>query len=372
MNRLMTFGGALLCVLMMGCSLPPFNEDLSLATATAARLEPVVRIGPIQAWHGDFEGSEIFFMPFKDSPGSKQGFLVIASDYYLRIRFLDGLTGQFNGDARFDGPAADPNQKTYAAESLKGGAYLSLAVFDPANSDNNSLFLIDPTFAAPGSSSVNLYSALNGDFLSASLDRIVGAHIYPETDPLRDSFAFFGVLNTSGHFGETGRYTQPLPAGSGGIGPATVPPLNRPDVYLASLPSLGSGAFYYHRPVAPNTSYLSWYDSSTGTYKNYAWDDGLAVRELTGMHRRIDALLTSGELLSFTYGVCSVYDGNGTRKYGFPMGSLHFCFEKYDIAAGTYRLYFSLAYWIYGYHDSNDNLYINVYSIPTASLESLD
>jgi hypothetical protein len=49
MNRLMAFGAAMLSVLFLGCALPPFDEELSLAMVTAAKLEPVVHIGPIQA-----------------------------------------------------------------------------------------------------------------------------------------------------------------------------------------------------------------------------------------------------------------------------------------------------------------------------------
>jgi hypothetical protein len=365
----MAFCWVLLCAFVLGCSLPPFDEDLSLAVATAAKLEPVTRIGPIRAWHGDFEEGEIFFMPFKDTPGSKKGFLLVASGYYLQIRYLDGLTGQFYGDSRINGPASDPDQKTYTAVSLKGGSYLSLAVFDPADAANNSLFVIDPTFTSPGSSVMNLFSSLNGDFPPASLDRIVGVHLYPQIDPTLDRFTFFGVLSEPGHFGEI--QADAVPTSPGGIGAIIAMPA-RQEMALPGLPAPRSGAFYYHRPVPPNTSYLSWYDSSAGVYRNYSWDEGLTVRKLSSMIRRIDAVLSSGELLSFTYGICSVYDGKGNRKYGFPMGNLHFCFEKYDLAAGEYRLYFSLAYWIYGYQNGNDNLYIEVYSIPTAELETLD
>jgi hypothetical protein len=369
MMRLLVLGGAVLCLFSLGCSLPPFDDGLSLAMVTADKLDPVTRIGPIQAWHGDFEDGELSFFPIKDAPDSKIGYLLIASSYFLRVRFLNGPTGQFMGELRLDGPAADANQKTYTAEPLKGGPCLSLAVFDPANPNNNALLVLDPAFPSLVRSAVDLKSYFQPSF-PVTLVRIVGVHLYPETDPVRDRFAFFGVLDLSGHFGEISRYTDPLLAG--GLGAATVPPLNRLDSVLPSLPAPGSGAFYFHRPVAPNTSYLSWYEASTGTYRNYAWDDGLTAGELTGMRRRIDAVLTTGELLSFANGACYVYDGNGSRKYSFPMGSLHFCFEKYDNAAGSYRLYFSLAYWLYGYRNGEDKLLIDIYSLPTASLDSLN
>ncbi len=364
MSRRLALGAVVLGVLLLGCSLPPFDEELSLAMATAAKLEPVVQIGPIQAWHGDFEETESYFLPLKDTPGDRRGFLLSAGDYYLRARFLDGNTGSFLGENRLDSPAADPNRKTYTAVPLKGGDYLSLAVFDQVNPINSTLYMIDPTFATPGSSAATLKTALSV-FPLAPLDRIVGVHLYP-IDTALDRFSFFAVLTTAGHFGEVEADADPSKAGGVGT-PGT---LTRPDMPMPSLPTPGSGAFYYHRPVAPNTSYLSWYDSSTGDYRNYAWDDTLTVRELTGMNRRIDALLSSGELLSLSNGVCSVHDAGGNWKYSFPMGSLHFCFERYD-ATGAARLYFSLMYWSYGYQSGNDQMYITIYSLPTANLASL-
>ena len=370
MNRWLAFGAAVLGVLFLGCALPPFDEELSLAMATAAKLEPVVRIGPIQAWHGDFEETKSFFLPLKDTPADRRGYLLSAGDYYLRIRFLDGASGTFQGELRLDGPAADPNRKTYTAVPLKGGTYpsLSLAVFDPAYPTNNSLLLIYPSGSTLVSSAANLYGTLNPDF-GSSLDRVVGVHLYPGIDPSPDRFSFFGVLSTAGHFGELEADADASATTTGGIGTISSP--TRQDIALPSVPAPASGAFYFHRPAASNPSYMSKYEASTGAYRNFTWDDTLVARELEGMNRRIDALLSSGELLSLDRGVCIVYDAGGNRKFSFPMGSLHFCFERYD-SGGAARLYFSLLYWIYGYHSGNDQLYINVYSLPTANLATLD
>jgi hypothetical protein len=367
MKRLIAFGGAaMLGVLFLGCRLPPFDEGLSLAMITAAKLEPVVKIGPIQAWHGDFEGTDSYFLPFKDTPASRNGFVLSASAYYLRVRYLDGNGGSFLGEVRFEGPAADPNRKTYTAVPLKGGEYLSLALFDPTNSANNSLVLVYVSPPNVTNTVANLYGTFIPDF-SSGLDRIAGVHLSP-IDATTERFNFFAVLNTAGHFGEV--EADVVLTNDGGIGTISLDPL-RQDMALPSLPKLGSGAFYYHRPVTPNTSYLSCYDASTGDFRNFAWDDTLRLREMTGMKGRIDALLSSGELLSLAHGSCYVYDAGGGFKYSFPMGGLHFCFEGYD-AAGVARLYFSLLYWIYGYQSGSDKLYIEIYSLPTAKLGTLN
>ena len=90
------------------------------------------------------------------------------------------------------------------------------------------------------------------------------------------------------------------------------------------------------------------------------------------MTKRIDAVLSSQELLSFENGACTVYDRNGNELYSFPLGGLHFCYEKWTAPPGEYRLYFSLPTWIYGYEGSGDQLILSVYSLPTKSLRALD
>ena len=80
-------------------------------------------------------------------------------------------------------------------------------------------------------------------------------------------------------------------------------------------------------------------------------------------------MLTNGQLLGFDEGVCTVYSEAGKKLFDFPLGNLKFCYEVTDGFAGT--LYFSLAYWLFGREEKADQLYVEVYSIPTSSLSSL-
>jgi hypothetical protein len=93
------------------------------------------------------------------------------------------------------------------------------------------------------------------------------------------------------------------------------------------------------------------------------------VTELAGIDQRVDAVLTSGQLLSFSDNSCTVYGPEGWRLYKFPMGALKFCYEGID--AGIPKLYFSLAYWQYGRDEKADLLFVEVYAIPTANLRDL-
>jgi hypothetical protein len=147
--------------------------------------------------------------------------------------------------------------------------------------------------------------------------------------------------------------------------------LNSPiAISLSPLPSGLLNAFYCH---ANNTglSYLSYWTGSK--YRTCSWYSASAptgVTELSGLDGRVDAVLSSGLLLSFADNSCTVYDAEGRKLYKFPMGGLKFCYESID--AGTPTLYFSLAYWQFGKDEKADELYVEVYALPTANLRDLN
>jgi hypothetical protein len=64
-----------------------------------------------------------------------------------------------------------------------------------------------------------------------------------------------------------------------------------------------------------------------------------------------------------------IFSAAGERKYEFPLGSLHFAYENY--LGGVPTLIFSLIYWDRSGGDS-EAFHIRVYSLPTASLSTLD
>jgi hypothetical protein len=104
-----------------------------------------------------------------------------------------------------------------------------------------------------------------------------------------------------------------------------------------------------------------------GTTKR--WYCRFGIQQLTGVKGCIGAVLTNGQLLSFDDGVCTVYNDAGKKLFDFPLGSLKFCYEWTDGSTST--LYFSLAYWLFGRDEKSDQLYVEVYAIPTNNLASL-
>jgi hypothetical protein len=145
---------------------------------------------------------------------------------------------------------------------------------------------------------------------------------------------------------------------------------------LGPVPDDLTSASYVHNPDL-NKSYLSYRSGSGFASYSWTWDEqstGIAAadfQQLTGIKGRIDAVLTSGQLLSFEDNRCIVYGPAGNKLYDFPFGDLKFCYERWDPTDLKFKLYFSLAYWIYGREEKADQLYVEVYAIPTASLASL-
>lgn len=137
----------------------------------------------------------------------------------------------------------------------------------------------------------------------------------------------------------------------------------------AFIPSTISRCAYFYddNPAAdparlPNRSFASWYDGSSGGWVSYAWDDLVSYRRLPIDHR-LDALLSTGELLSTEGGTGRLYDRDGNLRSTFPLGSLVYIGEKY--VGGAARSYFSQS-MVY-----DRTLHFNVYWIPTAQLASL-
>ena len=60
---------AALLALLAACSLPPYNEDLSLAQITKSKMQRVNGIGPVHAWlDDDAPETEYYFLPDRNDP----------------------------------------------------------------------------------------------------------------------------------------------------------------------------------------------------------------------------------------------------------------------------------------------------------------
>ncbi len=369
-----------LAVLLAGCAMPPYNEELSLAQVTRSKLgTPVNKIGPVYAQLDDSSRqTPFFFLPDRNDMGTMGGgFLVATASYGLRVWYLayystnGGLSASWATSLENAGGTAN----SYLLQPLRSasGGVLSLIRYLPSSSYLGNVLTVlsstDPTIVNPTTPLV-----LSG-FLNTTPPPTViaaGSSIYPLDNILTYDMQYF-----LGYAVETGTYIEiecrtDLSAG------VTARTTLSSDFTLSPLPPDLRNVFYGH--VMSGQSYLSYWSASEGKYKSYSWTpttlgpppmDPTDLKLLSGIQGRIDAVLSNGHLLSFEGNQCTAYGPAGNKLYDFPLGGLKFCYER-QAADGQYKLYFSLAYWLYGYDEKPDKLYVEVYAIPTANLANLD
>jgi hypothetical protein len=176
---------------------------------------------------------------------------------------------------------------------------------------------------------------------------VLATQVFPLSAAPYDRFNFltpFGTLYAEGNA------TFALPVFSGG---ATT---------TSNIP-LGAGfrALYYQGPLgAP--SYASYFTS--GSWVCYQWTTLASPTRLTSVTRRIDAVLTDGDLISTQDGTLTVYDLNGTELNSVPLGGMQFCYEAY--VGSTPYVFFSLSMGF-----AHQAWAFRVYAIPTAALRGL-
>jgi hypothetical protein len=128
---------------------------------------------------------------------------------------------------------------------------------------------------------------------------------------------------------------------------------------LASVPV--PRALYYKSPSGQ--SYASFVQG--GQWVCYQWMPSGVPSKLPGVTHRIDAVLTSGDLLSTEGGILTLYDPNGSLVRSVSLGGLHFCYEAY-VGPTTPYAFFSLAMEL-----SQDYWAFRVYAVPTSSIRDL-
>ncbi|HTP60006.1 MAG TPA: hypothetical protein VMM82_13875, partial [Spirochaetia bacterium] len=85
---------------------------------------------------------------------------------------------------------------------------------------------------------------------------------------------------------------------------------------------------------------------------------------LSGVSNRIDALLTSGQLLSTQDGTLRLYDTNGNQLFSKPMNGLQYCYEA-NVGSTPY-VFFALPMSL-----NHGQWVFNVYAIATSSIGDL-
>jgi hypothetical protein len=107
-----------------------------------------------------------------------------------------------------------------------------------------------------------------------------------------------------------------------------------------------------------------------GFYNVYRWTGGTPDPELLPARQPIDEILSTGELYHRGANSDEVYDSGGREKYSIPTGKLHFAYENTD-GVEPFMIY-TLIYWDQVEDNDSDNMFIDIYTIPTADLDELE
>jgi hypothetical protein len=386
---------------LLTCSLPPYNEGLSLGIETARKMAELgaleVTVGPVWVWDFDFRNREYYFMPNKAIGGLplgpnefKNGFIVSVDERSFDLSFVEYMGGPPDNYFFYRGWGEgidndDPDTNNYFAETVKGAApfLLNFMRYEPKDYRNNQLRVIqyppnpdwevhtdfidpsppnpplpDPPYL-PNLRDNTYYYTFYSD--PAKWPTIVGSSITP-VDAGDDLQVCFCKFEENGNFAEVFYLTLP----DRGID-ATAPQLRRDDLDF-NFPDDVDNGFYQHIDLL-DLSFFSYYSKTQHKYKNYRWDAAGLLEPLVDMDRRIDAALTNGDLLSFEDNRCYVYNGHGKKQYYFLMGGLHFCYEIY--LGGVPHTVFTLPAMLTS-RDHDDELYFYVYVLPTDRLRELE
>ena len=375
---------------LLTCSLPPYDEGLSLGLGTAKKMVEMgaehVTVGPIRQWYFDFRDREYFFIPNKgiSIEEFKNGFIASVDERFLDLSYVDyyPLPSDYYevwfGWGR-DITNDDSNKLNFHAETIKWGPFLSFVRFDSRDYRNNQYYRIEwmpGMFDAPdvlgtysdtppvpeGHLRTFIHTNTFGSD-PAKNPTIIGSSIFPRPsfDP-SDEQAFLCKFDGSGLFAEVVSDTDPV----NGI----MPPWILRDNLDFNFPDDLKNAFYY-RNIYTDISYLSYYSETQRKYKNYSWGPGMPanLKPLVKMDRRIDAVLTTGQLLGFQNNRCYVYDEQGNEQFDFLLGGLHFCYEIEFAPLGN-CVVFTLPAWL-SLRDGEDELYFKVYIFPSDRLSEL-
>ena len=314
----------LLSLAIVSCA-PAYVAELNSSAPLAAQMSLLGTIGPVKSPDGS-STTAIKFLPIKptssmtslDQLNVGPGFLVSESGgrETLSFAFLDpgGKVQVNNIGASFSLAGADSNYPLYQYEVLTPTSTTAADVLvlkmDPAVDSTAELYraiLTGNTISKLMPPGTQLLSGLWGR-------PVVGAQVFPL--PGADRFGFLfdngspldgdGTANLNG---STAVFDTPA-AGNTNI----------------QFPGTQKRALYYNNGQA-SPAYRGYASCrSGGQWVCYRWDltTILPATLLSGITHRIDALLTSGDLISTEDATLRVYDPDGAEVLSTGMGALKF------------------------------------------------
>jgi hypothetical protein len=360
----------LVIVLLFASCLPvPFDLSVSQSVAVASKMTRD-NPGTISSSNYDPGSSQsgFAFSPSVLATGGfdySAGFVTALDNLAVSVQGVSG-GGQY-GQQSQSIPNPDAHAPPYIAWPAKSGvSWLFGAVFDALDPTKNGYAIFQGIPGASLSSvSGNSFTAVMGSFTS----RALGASVTANPSTVFDDLHILDFDTGPSAYTEWNFKVQ-SPSLAGGTNSF------RNGGLFYSLPFIPAGIsrvmYFYDENMAadplrfPNRSFGSWYDSSKGGWVTYAWWEqpvGTFFNKQLPIDHRIDALLTTGQLLSTEGGTGRLYDRDGSLLASFPLGNLVYIGEQY--VGGVARAYFSQCLIF------SHQLHFNVYWIPSDQMDKL-
>ena len=352
----------LLAVLVLSGCAPAFLEDLNSAAPLAGQMTPAGTIGPFD-YGSDLTSDDLKFLPAKPTTSltAQSGFVITTSGGYQNVAFVSpdpsgGPPLQSTGVVSFSLVGSDPSYPLNEFDVITTTATTAnLVVFklSTAAPSLNQATLISATLPSgpitqpvPTETLTTLYT---------NTPNVIGAQVVPVAAPGTDTF---NLMLTAGgsSFAEA---SFPL-ASSGTVFNATGGALAFNSLLSPLLPP-GTTRLLVYSNAAGTLSYASVYSGTQ--WVCYQWSSTSATK-LAGVTHRIDAVLTSGDLLSTEGGTLRLYDPSGNQVLNVSLGALKFCYEAY-VGSVPY-VFFSLALG-----NPHGDWMFSTYAIPTSSMRGL-
>ncbi|NBF41412.1 MAG: hypothetical protein GVY14_13450 [Spirochaetes bacterium] len=373
-----------LALLLAGCRMPLFDEDLSLAVHTMSQLDHAYTIGPVEVCDLDPE-SQFLFIPGKFQNTSLTGKVIDdgmvvetrreetvyvhvteapGEDYYVIEENANNPLWRF-----YPRPPGDPGDvfsryvETVVETSGSGNIYI-LGVYPDRRFSGDSIFTDQYEAATADFNTGGTYPFAydTGGWFGAN-EAYIGAGVYPAPTAADDLFLMLTYDDTAGEFYE---YAEPVSQD----GLVNIPAqFNTVPIGSVEPPET---VFYYHHPPS-GRSYMSY--AAGSSFKNWVFDAPAGATEFTPLDvsGRIARVLSTGELLVRRKRTMSLYGPTGEGRGSFPVGDLRLAFEYYNGDKSRHETVFTYIYFENRETgDCDTTAYARVYTIPTSKLHTLD
>jgi hypothetical protein len=351
-----------ICLLLPSCA-PPFDPGLSQAANLIGKMRLETRIGPLQWTERAKLESDAIFMPIRAGTEIEIGRGFVKSSTRDGIRSWYTWSIQNGGNTEYivvpdekawaaGMPDAFPQYPTCLIQPLASGPTFVNLQFDLAQS--GAWIMSEDTGLTPPEIIVFPSYVFPDLMTMPNYVRTLGGHISPSSAGTSDDV--FCLVNTLTGFWEV---QSQITAAALNAFSTLSSNLSLP--FLAGPPA-SKRCLYFHDANAKKSFAL--------VYVNDAWqcwtwptDPVGEPVQLSGITRRIDALLSTGRLFSTQEGIGTIYGSDGVVLASFPLGALRFVCETY--VAGETRVLFSLM------TSMESSVVFYLYSIPAADLAAL-